>query len=285
MQSKPLSPSIRTNALSTIVIAMILTNAACWIFRPAVAKANIIQGEQYVHRIQFPGGFARSAQDPGILPFDRYAFRLSPASPDVLLIAACRYESVTKPPGGLEKYLCSSNAYAIDAAHSYAVRAAAGNEWDQAAPIDGFLEMSEPSRRTLKQELAKPPFLRALPLGPEARTNGYRYRGQDYRPQADWITAPHLGAAIGKTSDGKLVVLAGYDVARFGSEGIYSLEFFGGAPSRRVVALHVAYPSYLEAWLRRVSLVDSRWVVVGLDSYLQSILLLDFKSLQGDGAK
>jgi hypothetical protein len=284
VRSKPLSPSIRTNVLSTIMIATLLTSAACWIFRPAVAKANIIQGEQYVHRIQLPGRFVRSVQDPGKKPFDRYAFRLSPSSPDVLLIAGCRYESVTTP-GGLESYVCSSNAYAIDTAHSYTARVAANSEWDQAALIDGYLEMSEPSRRTLKQELAKPPFLRALPLGPETRTNGYRYRGQDYRPQADWITAPHLGAAIGKTSDGKLVVLAGYDVARYGSEGTYALEFFDGAPSRRVAALDVAYPSHLETWLRRVSLVNSRWVVVGLDSYLQSILLLDFRSLQGDGAK
>ena len=67
MQFKPLSQSVRANALSTIVIATLLTNAACSILRPGVTKAtaNILQGEQYVHRIQLPGAFVRSAQDPG----------------------------------------------------------------------------------------------------------------------------------------------------------------------------------------------------------------------------
>ena len=104
MQFKPLSPSIRMIALSTIMIATLLTSAGCRIFRPAVAKANVTEGEQYVHHIQLPGGFVRAVRAPGQRAFDRYAFRLSPASTDVLLIAGCRYESLTTP-GGLESYV------------------------------------------------------------------------------------------------------------------------------------------------------------------------------------
>jgi hypothetical protein len=245
-------------------------------------NATIIDGQQFTHKVHLPSGFQRSTKDQGLLPFDRYSFRVGASAPEVLLVATCRHET---PPRQREIEICSANSFAIDTAHSYSAREVGGNKWDQATPIEGFLEMDAPTRRTLKQELAKPPYLSAIPIGSQLEYEGYKYRGNEYFRRAKWISALNFGASL----DGKLIVLAGFDRHHLYSNGRFTLDIFDSDPTRRIAALDVDYKADnrigVEDWLRQVSLVNSRWLVMGLSPDLQDMLLFDFKPSSGEQKK
>jgi hypothetical protein len=139
-------------------------------------------------------------------------------------------------------------------------------------PIEGFLEIDDPVHRTLKQEIAKPPAQRALPIGTEVDREGYRYDGKSYIRRSKWITALNFGAS----ADRKLIVLAGYDRNKL-PHGPFTLDVFDSDPTQRIAALDAESPTWVEDRLRRVSIVNSRWFVVGLDLDLRRMLLFDFK--------
>jgi len=168
--------------------------------------------------------------------------------------------------------ICSADWFQIDAAHDYAVRGANEADLKRASPIDGFLEMDDPVHRTLKEELAKPFSRRAQPVGTELERDGYRYDGKTYLRRAKWITALTFGAS----ADRKLIVLAGFDRNRL-SHGPFTLDIFDSDPTKRIAALDGESPTWVENRLRRISVVNSRWLVVGLDLDLQHLLLFDFK--------
>jgi hypothetical protein len=236
----------------------------------ALLSVTIVEGKQFAHSVELPLGFRKSDQNTGAQRFDHYAFRLAASSPDVLLVAVSRYENPKREPYEVE--VCSANSFAIDTAHSYVVHEAKQSDWDQSTPIEGFLEMNDPVRRTLKEELAKPSALRALPIGTEIEREGYKYGGKSYLRRAKWITALNFGAS----ADRKLVVLAGYDRNKL-SHGPFTLDIFDSDPTRRIAALDAESPTWVEDRLGRISIVNSRWLVVGLTLDLQQMLLFDFK--------
>jgi hypothetical protein len=79
----------------------------------------------------------------------------------VILVAACGYADLSE--------ICSANSFAIDAEYGYGTRPAEPGEWERGLPIKSQ-EMDDPLRRTLKQEFAKPPFFRAIPIASEQST-------------------------------------------------------------------------------------------------------------------
>ena len=281
MKSKTFSPSNKRKA-AVIGSALILAiNAACG---QAQVKETIIEGKQFAHYVRLPSGF----KDTGGVPFEHYVFRLNPQFPDVLLLAGCRYET---PSGqNYEIEVCSTNSFAIDAAHSYAPSEMDDAGWRAGVPIQGFFEMEAPWRRTLKADLEKPRFLTPLPIDAQGQRTeghvvGFAYRGKEYRRRADWADA----LTIGSSPEGRLIVLAGYSRGHLYSPGVYTLDMFGADQSRRIAALDVDYSANgligegVEDRLRQVSLVNSRWVVMGLEyPALRNILLFDFKPIQGD---
>jgi hypothetical protein len=244
----------------------------------------ITEGQQFAHSVQFPAAFRApdSAKRPLPLQFDHYSFRVSPMFPDVLLVAACRYVSLAE--------VCSVNSFAIDTEHGYAVREPSAGEWEEAAPILGEKEMRNPYRRTLKRELAKPVSLQPLPIsGRDGGDLGYKYRGREYLRRGDWIVSLNFA----DSEDGKLIVLAGVDKRRFrnqdpslvssavetGLSGLVTVDVFAADPSHHIAAFDLESHTNVNLARRRISLVNSRWLAVGLDAGLQKILLFDFKSL------
>ena len=253
---------------------LLLALAACGQIPPL--KVTILQGQQFAHRVQLPSTFHRPQHDSGP-PFDHYSFRLAASSPDLLLIAACRYEN---PSRQQEVEFCSANSFVIDTTHSYTVQEAKQSDWERALQIDGFLEMDDPVHRTLKRELAKPSALRALPLGTEVERDGYKYGGKPYLRRSKWMTALNFG----DSADRKLIVLAGYDRNKL-SHGPFALDVFDSDPSRRIAAIDAESPTWVEDRLRRISIVNSRWLVIGLDLDLRQMLLFDFNSPAGEQNK
>ena len=88
---------------------------------------------------------------------------------------------------------------------------------------------------------------------------------------------------FGSSPDGQLVMLAGYDRKRAYRDGVFTLDIFASDPANRVAALDVNYRVSLGTGvynlLRQVSLVNSRWIVMGLDyPRLRKILMFDFRS-------
>jgi hypothetical protein len=265
--------------IALALAAGVLTMTACGQNRDNTPlSVTITQGEQFAHRIELPSGFRRTNQDTRELRwfepvFDHYAFRLLNSSPDVLLVAACRYENpLLQHPREVE--ICSENSFSIDTAHSYVVQEAKRGDWQRGAPIDGFLEMNDPVRRTLKQEMAKPSDLRALPIGSQLEYEGYRYVGKSYIRRAKWMTALSFGTSV----DGKLIVLAGYDRKNL-SNHPFALDVFDSDPAQRIVAIDAESRMNVENRLAGISIVSARWLVVGLDLNLQHLFLFDFKPL------
>jgi hypothetical protein len=270
------SRSIKSAAVLALAAEALAVTAACGQNRDGTPlNVTISEGQQFAHRIELPSGFRRTNRDTRELGwwepvFDHYAFQLSGSSLDVLLVRACRYEA--PPPQAFEVEVCSANSFSIDTAHSYMIREAKESDWVQGAPIEGFVEMNDPVRRTLKQEMAKPSELRALPLGPEIDREGYKYGGKSYMRRAKWMTALNFGASL----DRRLIVLAGYDRHKL-SRGPFALDVFDSDPERHIVAIDAESPTDVENRLRRVSIVNSRWFVVGLSLNLRHLLLFDFK--------
>jgi hypothetical protein len=246
----------------------------------------IIDGDRFAHSIQFPSRFRAPKNPKGNLPlvFDHYAFRLSHASPSVLLVAACKELSLTLQV--LE--VCSLNSFAINTEHGYGTRVAEAGEWEQGEPIQS-LEMNDPTSRTIKQEYAKPAFLRAIPIAPGEgqEFQGYKYRGKEYRRRGDWIGV----LTFGSSEDGSLVVLAGADKRKRPDPrpayvaaaiytipwGLVTIDVYAADPSHHIAALDLDCHTTVDSARRRISLVGSRWLAIGEETFLQKMLLLDFK--------
>jgi hypothetical protein len=275
------------------VVGVTLGASACGLIGQTL-KPTISEGQQFAHYIEFPQRFqVPNTVQQETFVFDQYTFRISRSSPDVVLVAACAYVELAGHKFEPSSRVCSPNAFAIDTERGYVVREAGADEWGQASPIEDEKEMDDPVRRTLKQELAKPRFLRAIPIdasqGRGAYYDGYTYRGQEYRRRGDWI----VSLAFANSNDGKLAVLAGVDKRSLPKHGflgdpvnasysgLVTIDVFAGDSSHRIAALDVDSHINVNAARRRMSLVNSRWIAIGLDTYLQKMLLLDFKPTDG----
>lgn len=247
-------------------------------------KPTIIEGRQFAREVKLPARF-RSARDAnGQLPvlFDHYTFRHSKVSPGRLLVAGC------KNVRGSE--ICSDNSFAIDTDHGYAVREAPSVEWTGGLAVESEKELDDPVRHALQQELAKPVFLRATPIGRQGYEYlGYKYRGKDYLRRGDWIVDLNFAGS----EDGRLVVLAGVDKRGFSKQdpssvssevftslsGLVTIDVFDSDPSRHVAAVDLECRTNVKMARRRISLVNSRWLAIGLDPFLTDMLLLDFQPI------
>lgn len=142
----------------------------------------------------------------------------------------------------------------------------------------------------MKQEVAKPVFLKAIPIPPGAttlETQGFRYRGNEYRRRGDWI----VDLTLGGLDDGALVVLSGIDQRKFPDQrpayvdsavftipwGLATLDVFAGSPTQHLAAIDLDCHTNVHSSLGRFSLVDSPWLAVGVNPLLDKMLLLDFK--------
>lgn len=218
------------------------------------------------------------------LVFDHYRFRLSKTFPGVLLVAAC--QEVTVRLQVLE--ICSLNSFAIDTEHGYATRDAEAGEWEQGTPVTS-LEMNDPTSRTVKEEYAKPAFLRAMPIAPRPgdEYQGYKYRGNEYLRRGDWLGS----LTFGHSDDGTLMVLTGADKRKFPDQrpayvdaaiftnpsGLVTVDVFASDPSHRIASLDLHSHTSVDTARRRTSLVNSRWIAIGLSPFLDKMLLFDFK--------
>lgn len=255
-----------------------------------VLTTKVILGQQFVHPIEFPSRFRLPERVSALFGFDQYTFRIPHGAPNILLVSACAYtipEHVPEP----SLRLCSPDAFAIDTEHAYVVRRASAREWEEALPDLGE-ELDDPVRRTLKEELAKPVFLRPVPIPLNERPaawDGFRYRGKEYHRRGNWITSFNFA----HSEDGNIIVLAGVDkrgwlehsilgdaISRAFS-GLITLDVFEGDPGREIAAIDVNSNINVNAGRRRMSLVNSRWIAIGLDRRLRKLLLLDFGPLGG----
>ena len=276
MPSRRYNLSVR-NVGALGVLALLATTTACGQSDPnPLLQLTIAQGQQFAHPVRLSPAFHRTSEDTRkILPFDftfdHYVFRLSAASDEVLLVRACRYENPSRAAYG-EIEICSQNAFAIDTEHSYAMRDAALSEWTQAKPIKGFGELRDPHRGDLREAMKKTPTLLAQPIGVGIDVRGYKLRGKEYVRRAEWLTA--LG--IADSVDGKLIVLNGYDQNLL-SHGQIHLDVFDSDPARQIATIDAYSPTNVDDRLMRMSIVNSRWLVVGLDLNLQDLVIFDFK--------
>jgi hypothetical protein len=161
---------------------------------------------------------------------------------------------------------------------SYAIAEKGVRDWDQALPIEGSRAMYGESRKNLKEDIERPPALSPQPISPGIEREGYRFNGKSYMRRAPWNTALNFG----ESADNKLIVLAGYD-RNILSHGAFTLDVFDGDPDRRIVAIDAESSTPIEDRLRQVSIVNSRWLVVGLDLNLRELLLFDFKPAKATG--
>jgi hypothetical protein len=242
----------------------------------------IINGEQFVHSVQLPSHFRAPDPANGAPPviFDHYAFRMSSGSQDLLLVDACKSVNLSD--------ICGLNSFVIDAQHEFRVREAGVGEWERSSPIKS-VEMDDPLRRTLKQELAKPASQRAMAISPKQgeEFQAYRYQGNEYRRRGDWIGA----LTFGSSEDGSLVVLTGADKRKFPDQrpdyvaaaiyslpyGLVTIDVFGFDASHHIASLDLDCHASVTVARRRISLVNSRWIAIGLSPFLDKMLLLDFK--------
>lgn len=256
---------------------------------------TILEGQQFAHTIRFPSRFETPKGVDRMFAFDQYTFRVSRTSPDVLLVAACAY--TTLPGHELEPSIraCSPNAFAIDTERGYAVREAKQDEWEHANPITGEKEMRDPYRRNLREEMKKPVDQQPMPIDPTFGHGGdylgYRYRGNEFLRRGDWI----VSLSCGDSEDGKLVVLAGVDKRKFphqepglvdsavntGLYGLVTIDVYASDPLRHVAAVDLDSHINVNDARRRVSVVNSRWLAIGLNLDLRDMLLFDFKPLGG----
>jgi hypothetical protein len=268
VRSSRSSQSSRNVAALLLLVDAPFAIVACGQYRDTPLNVNITEGQPFAHLIRRPSGFQHSSRETGVVRFDHYAFRLAVSSPDALLVKGCRYENPQRRP--YEDEVCSSNAFGIDTAHSYAAREVGKSDWDQATLIEGFLEMN--GRRNLPGQAEKPPFQTPLPIGTETEREGYRFRGKPYLRRAAWMTALNFGTS----GDGKLVVLAGYSRNHL-SRGPFAIDIFDSDSAQRIAALDAESPTPVEDRLGRISIVNSRWLAVGLDLGLREMYLFDFK--------
>lgn len=190
-----------------VAIVTLLAATACNPFRPAI-REKIVEGRQFAHDLRFSSGFGYPASREPDFYFDHLMFRVSRSSPDVLVAAGCGYLHL--------KESCSSNAFLVDTAHGYAVNAARSGEWERANSFPGADGLRNPNGYS-------PPYpLRELASnGPQS--GAYIFREKAFNPRGNWITALILQAS----GDGNLVLLAGADLRKLPSSGM----FFGGPVS------------------------------------------------------
>jgi hypothetical protein len=243
-------------------------------------RETITEGRQFAHYLQFPSGFNIGKPTfTGVLPI-HYGFRTAPAAPNLLFVSACEYKDLDE--------ICSATSFAIDTAHGYAVRPATVNEWQSAKPIEGAAEMDDPFHRTLRKELAQPAALRTIPIddsGPAHQRIGYLYIGKKYLRRGEWVTtALHFG----HSADQRLIILTGADDRAYAFPknpqraesnvyGRFSVDIYDSSPDHRIAALDIDCVISVIASLSHVSLINSRWVAIGLDPQLQKMLLFDFE--------
>jgi hypothetical protein len=254
--------------------------------RAPALKEKIVEGKQYAHYLQFPSGFnIGEATLYGVFRM-RYDFRTSAASPTVLLVSACGHK-------GFEE-ICGSPYFAIDTAHGYSIRPATASEWQEATKIKGLLEMDAPGYRDLKEEMARPAAKWVQPIeeGPNRHMIGYQYLGKKYIRRGSWISG---GENFGHSDDEKLMILTGADTrgmppadkvlfnspAYNGAYGRFSVDVFYLGPENRIAALDIDCNTDVIDSLSHVSLINSRWVAIGLDAGLQKMLLFDFQGRTG----
>lgn len=285
MRSGRYSQSNKSTGAWALLAEVLIVTMACGQSRVNTPiSVTVIQGQQFSHPVQLPSGFRRTNQDTREIRwfepiFDHFAFRLSASSPDALLLEGCRYENPSRTADG-EVEVCSANAFAIDTTGSYAVQEAKPGDWEQGVSLDGFLQMYGGSSRYFREEMKRDPFLRPYPIGRGLEREGYGFRGKDFLRRSKWLTAINFGAS----ADGKLIALAGYDRNK-PSHGPFTLDVFDSDPMNRIAALDAESATSVEDRLRRISIVNSRWLVVGVDLDLRQMLLFDFKPSAGEQKK
>ena len=280
VKSGSYSNSSHSAASNVVLLVVLAVQTACG--QIGSVTPRVIEGQHSAHSVQFPARFRESETTKGTMPllFDYYRFRISPKSANVILVAACRDADSSE--------ICSTNSFAIDTEHGYETRLTEAGEWEQGGPIKS-LEMDDPVRRTIKQEYAKPMFLRAIPIAPKEgqEYQGYKYRGNEYRRRGDWIGALKFASS----DDGSLVVMAGVDKRKFPNQepvsvaaevftvpnGLVTIDVFAVDPAHQIAALDLDCRTSVETARGRVSLVNSRWLAIGLDPFLDKMLLFDFK--------
>jgi hypothetical protein len=147
--------------------------------------------------------------------------------------------------------------------------------------------------RNMYNPLPEKPYKNLAPIATRQGEEflGYKYQGKEYPRRGDWIVT--LGFA--SSEDSKLIVLAGVDKRRFrnqepglvssavetGFSGLVTVDVFAGDPSRHIAAFDLDSHTNVNAARRRISLVNSRWLAVGLDAGLRNMLLFDFNSIGG----
>lgn len=258
-------------------LAQMITSACAQNVLESPLRVSIVQGQQFAHQLRLPRRFR--VPSSGRVEPPHYVFRVETATPDVLLLAACRYDNPSMQPRG-QIEVCSTNSFAVDTAHSYAIAEKGVRDWGRALPIEGFRAMYGQSLRNPKEDIERPPTLNPQPIGTGIEREGYRFNGKSYTRRAKWNTALNFG----ESADNRLIVLAGYD-RNILSHGPFTLDVFDGDPDRRIVAIDAESSTPIEDRLRQVSVVNSRWLVVGLDLRLSELLLFDFKPAIGGASK
>ncbi len=273
--------------LSIVLLALgVLTG--CGLIGQTISP-TILEGQQYTHSIEFPSGFQVPDGIPKPFVFDHYGFRTSVSLPDALLVTACGRAVLSAKKFEPSSEVCSPKVFIIDIDHAYAVRLASESEWNLAVPVKGQKEIDAPYQRNLREEMKKPPNMQPIPIDPSqgrgAEYQGYTYHGEEYRRRGDWVVSLNFG----DSEDGKLVILAGVDNRKLpkygflgdpvsaGAYGLVTLDIFNASPSHRLAAIDLDSHVNVNLARRRISLVNSRWVAIGLSGDLRKMLLFDFK--------
>lgn len=237
-------------------------------------QEKILSGAEYAHYLRLTGGFLPPSALHDQANLDHLSVRIPPSSPDLLVVAACGYVDLGEQ--------CSTNGFLIDTAHDYSIVSAMPNDWEQAKPISGSGNLTDPN----------PPYS-ITPLGvrvnasgaTEGEPTGWTVKGKSYPGRGDWITSLITRAS----GDGSLVVLAGADKRRLPSRGLFfgdpvsdgaygylTLDVFIGGPERKVASLDLECKMATATCRRYVTVIDSRRLILGLTRDLSRVILFDF---------
>lgn len=255
---------------AAFAIAALMLCSGCDPFRAAYAE-KLVEGQQFAHYLQFPSTFQqptlpKEAPYPGAVEptfyFDHFGFRVSRASPDVLLVAGCGYFGYTK-----QTEVCSPNGFSIDTGRSYDIRQTAAGEWERASPIARAGGLRKPVVRPYAGKITRD--------GTEgAEVSGWNYRGKSYYyPRGDDVR----GSAFMSSADGGLVLLIGVNKQKLpkggfivgdaeggGIYGNYTIDIFQSNPAKRTAALDVDCNRASVECMASISIANSRWFAVQL---------------------
>ena len=256
MEFAAFSHSSKSKLTRSFVLLCLLATAACrGKFEASIP--TVIQGKEFTHRIAFPSAFyeSKSPQDGlfgpasfNVVRNDQQCFRISPSSPDVLLVAAC----------DIDRERFSENSFAVNTANGYSVRPTSWNDWNSGIEIPDVTALAQAGGRTRNvKDVA----------------NSYEYQGHSYPVRGDL----HEGKWMVATHDGTLVVVAGGTPPSDSNK--YMLDVFDGRTGQRLVAVDVAYKwGSLQYALLDAHLINSRWVTITLQSDFSQMLLIDLKA-------